>query len=129
MIRSTKWRALAATAAASALVLSACGSDDTDGANEGDGDCTGTMSYLGSGGAEVLRTDDRIMVRPDPGFLTSLGIDNAPQFLAYLDGRWLEFTSSRSQFAKVCDLDEFLERDGRGGATATNEGVVTEQGE
>ena len=33
------------------------------------------------------------------------------------------------QFSSVCDLDEFLERDGREGATATNEGVVSEQGE
>ena len=48
MIRSTKWRALAATAAASALVLSACGSDDTDGANGGDNDCTGTIAAFGA---------------------------------------------------------------------------------
>ena len=94
-----------------------------------DGDCRGTMSYLGSGGAEVLRADDRIMVRPEAGFLVNLGIDNAAQFLDYLDGRWLELTSDRDQFSKVCDLDEFLERDGRAGATATNEGVVTQQGE
>ena len=69
------------------------------------------------------------MVRPDAGFLAGLDIDNPQQFLTYLDGRWLEFTKSRSQFAKVCDLDEFLERDGREGATATNEGVVSEQGQ
>ncbi|PWN03239.1 hypothetical protein DJ010_08965 [Nocardioides silvaticus] len=94
-----------------------------------DGDCRGTMSYLGSGGAEVLRTEGRIMVRPEAGFLSDLGIDNTKQFLDYLDGRWLEFTSDRDQFSKVCDLDEFLERDGRTGATATNEGLVTQQGE
>ncbi len=94
-----------------------------------DGDCTGTMSYLGSGTAQVLRKDERIMIKPDARFLNDLGIDNAAAFLDYLDGRWLEFTENRSQFAKVCDLDEFLERDGRDGATATNDGVATVRGE
>ncbi|RHW25664.1 serine/threonine protein kinase [Nocardioides immobilis] len=94
-----------------------------------DGDCTGTMSYLGSGTAQVLRKDERIMIKPDARFLNDLGIDNAAAFLDYLDGRWLEFTENRSQFAKVCDLDEFLERDGREGATATNDGVATVRGE
>ncbi len=60
-----------------------------------DGDCAGTKSYLGSGGAEVLRTEDRIMVRPDAGFLAGLDIDNPQRFLTYLDGRWLEFTQWR----------------------------------
>jgi hypothetical protein len=94
-----------------------------------DGDCRGTMSYLGRGGAEVLRTEHRILVKPDAGFLAGLDIESPQQFLTYLDGRWLEFTKSRSQFAKVCDLDEFLERDGRQGATATNQGVVSVGGE
>ncbi|WP_183099814.1 serine/threonine-protein kinase [Nocardioides pelophilus] len=94
-----------------------------------DGDCRGTMSFLGSGTAEVLRTDGRTMVKPDAAFLTDFGIDNAQDFLAYLDGRWLEFTEDPDQFASVCDLDEFLERDGREGATATNQGVVSVQGE
>jgi serine/threonine protein kinase len=94
-----------------------------------DGDCRGTMSFLGSGTAEVLRTDGRTMVRPDAAFLTDFGIDNARSFLEYLDGRWLEFTEDPDQFASVCDLDEFLERDGREGATATNQGVVSVQGE
>jgi len=94
-----------------------------------DGDCRGTMSFLGSGTAEVLRTDGRTMVRPDAAFLTDFGIDNAQSFLEYLDGRWLEFTEDPDQFASVCDLDEFLERDGRQGATATNQGVVSVQGE
>jgi hypothetical protein len=96
-------------------------------ANTADGDCRGTMSFLGSGTAEVLRTDGRTMVRPDAAFLTDFGIDNAQEFLAYLDGRWLEFAKDPDQFSSVCDLDEFLERDGREDATATNEGVVTVQ--
>lgn len=93
------------------------------------GDCTGTMSYLGRGTAQVLRKDGRIMIKPDALFLADFGIDNAQRFLQYLDGRWLEFTDDPEQFATVCDLDEFLERDGRDGATATNEGVATVQGE
>ena len=94
-----------------------------------DGDCTGTMSYLGRGTAQVLRKDGRIMIRPDAQFLVDFGIDNAQDFLGYLDGRWLEFTDDPEQFASVCDLDEFLERDGRDGATATNQGVVSVKGE
>jgi len=94
-----------------------------------DGDCTGTMSYLGRGTAQVLRKDGRIMIKPDALFLADFGIENAPDFLQYLDGRWLEFTNDPEQFEDVCDLDEFLERDERDGATATNEGVATVQGE
>jgi serine/threonine protein kinase len=93
------------------------------------GDCTGTMSFLGSGTAELLRAEGRVMVKPDARFLADFGIDNTQSFLDYLDGRWLEFTKDRDQFEEVCDLDEFLERDGRDGATATNEGVVTVQGQ
>jgi len=93
-----------------------------------DGDCTGTMSYLNRGTAQVLRKDERIMIKPDALFLTDFGIENTSQFLDVLDGRWFEF-SDDEQFASVCDLDEFLERDGREGATATDEGVVTQQGE
>ncbi|WP_322937294.1 serine/threonine-protein kinase [Nocardioides bizhenqiangii] len=94
-----------------------------------DGDCTGTMSYLGRGTAQVLRKDGRIMIKPDALFLVDFGIDNPESFLQFLDGRWLEFTDDPQQFESVCDLDEFLERDGRDGATATNEGVVSVQGE
>jgi serine/threonine protein kinase len=94
-----------------------------------DGDCEGTMSYVGSGTAQVLRKDGRIMIKPDARFLSDFEIDNAQTFLQFLDGRWLEFTDDPEQFASVCDLDEFLERDGRDGATATNQGVVEVQGQ
>jgi len=94
-----------------------------------DGDCTGTMSYLGRGTAQVLRKNGRIMVKPDALFLADFGIEKTREFLQYLDGRWLEFTNDPEQFEDVCDLDEFLERDERDGATATNEGVATVQGE
>lgn len=93
-----------------------------------DGDCRGTMSFLGSGTAKVLRSGGRTMVKPDARFLADFDIDNAQEFHAFLDGRWLEF-SDADQFASVCDLDEFLERDGRSGATATNQGVVSVRGE
>ncbi len=94
-----------------------------------DGECRGTMSFLGRGTAEVLRAEGRIMVKPDALFLADFGIDNAQRFFDYLDGRWLEFTDDPEQFASVCDLDEFLERDGREGATATHQGVVTVAGQ
>jgi hypothetical protein len=93
------------------------------------GDCSGTMSYLGSGTAQVLRKDGRIMIRPDARFLADFGIDNAQTFLQYLDGRWLEFTDDPEQFASVCDLDEFLERDGREEATATTVGTSSVKGQ
>ena len=93
-----------------------------------DGDCRGTMSFLGSGTAQVLRTEGRTMIKPDARILGDFGIDDAQQFLEFLDGRWLEFTDA-DQFESVCDLDDFLERDGRGGATATNGGVVSLRGE
>jgi serine/threonine protein kinase len=92
------------------------------------GDCHGRMGYAGGGEAEVLRIDGRELVKPNAGFLTSFEPGEAQAFIEALDGRWLEFTKG-SQFGSVCDLDEFLERDERDGATATNEGVVTEQGQ
>jgi hypothetical protein len=93
------------------------------------GDCAGTMGYIGKGSAQLLRMEDRVMVKPSPGFLSALAIEDARSFVDALDGRWLEFPDDPDQFASVCDLDEFLERDDRDGADVTNEGVVTEQGQ
>ncbi|KAA1427746.1 serine/threonine-protein kinase [Nocardioides antri] len=92
-----------------------------------DGDCSGTMSYLGTGTAEVVHQGDRTVMRPDAAFLTDLGIEQASDFLAELDGRWLELDVDA--LTSVCDLDEFLERDGRGDAVATNEGNGSVRGE
>jgi hypothetical protein len=92
-----------------------------------DGDCSGTMSYLGSGTAEVIHKDGRTVMRPDAAFLTEFGIDGADDLLEALDGGWLALEAD--SLMGVCDLDEFLERDGRGDAVATQEGTTEVRGE
>ncbi|UMG94475.1 serine/threonine-protein kinase [Nocardioides sp. TF02-7] len=92
-----------------------------------DGECRGTMGYADGGSAQVLRVGGRELVKPDAEFLPGLDRAEAQAFLDKVGGRWLELTEQEDQFASVCDLDELLERDNRGGATLTNEGVVTEQ--
>lgn len=67
-------------------------------------------------------------MQPDLEFIERLGIDGAQQFHDAIGGSWLEF-DDKDLWADVCDLDEFLERDGREGATFTAKGVEERRGQ
>ncbi|MFC7501783.1 hypothetical protein, partial [Nocardioides sp. GCM10030258] len=87
------------------------------------GDCKGTMKESSGGVAEILRVDDNIYLRADAKFWNSASGDGtAALVLPVIGDRWVLENSLLETTDAFCDLDEFLERDGREGATATSLG-------
>jgi serine/threonine protein kinase len=95
------------------------------------GDCTGTMESAASGGtAEVLRVDDNVYLRADRKFWNASGDpDTTTLILAFLGDSWVIENSLLESTEDFCDLDEFLERDGREDAESTDLGAGEVRGE
>lgn len=88
------------------------------------GNCTGTMKSAESGGtAEILRVDDQLYLRADRAFWNATGDpDTTTLILAVLGDDWVVENSLLESTEAFCDLDEFLERDGRENAEARDLG-------
>lgn len=88
------------------------------------GDCKGTMTETSSGGvAEILRVGENLYLRADEKFWNSASGDGtAALVLPVIGDRWVLENSLLETTDAFCDLDEFLERDGREGATQTSLG-------
>lgn len=95
------------------------------------GDCSGTMKSAESGGtAEILRVDDQLYLRADRAFWNASGDpETTTLILALLGDKWVVENSLLETTEAFCDLDEFLERDGREDAETTDlgEGEVAGQ--
>ncbi|MDN5745027.1 MAG: hypothetical protein L0H31_07890, partial [Nocardioidaceae bacterium] len=91
------------------------------------GDCEGTMTSGTSGGvAEIRRVDDTVYLRADNKFWESItGEKDGGEVTATIGDRWVVQNSLRDSTEAFCDLDEFLERDGREDASADKAGVAT----
>lgn len=90
------------------------------------GDCTGTMTSASSGGtAEILRVGDTVYLRADEAFWNASTGDPATTtlILGVIGKDWVAEDSLLESTEAFCDLDEFLERDGREDATATQLGT------
>lgn len=90
------------------------------------GDCEGTMTSSTSGGvAEIRRVDDTVYLRADKKFWESItGEKDGGDVTAVIGDRWVVENSMLDSTEAFCDLDEFLERDGREGAEADSMGVA-----
>lgn len=102
-------------------------SDDTitvDVVATSSGDCTGTMASEASGGtAEILRVGDNLYLRADRAFWNASGDpETTDLILGVLGDSWVIENSLLESTEAFCDLDEFLERDGREGAEAKDLG-------
>ena len=88
------------------------------------GDCTGTMTSSESGGvAEIRRVNDTVYLRADKKFWESItGEKDGGDVTAVIGDRWVIENSMVDSTEAFCDLDEFLERDGREGAEADSLG-------
>ncbi|MCX6398343.1 MAG: serine/threonine-protein kinase [Propionibacteriales bacterium] len=88
------------------------------------GNCSGTMKSAASGGtAEILRVDEQLYLRADRPFWEATGDpDTATLILAVLGDKWVVENSLLESTEAFCDLDEFLERDGRENAEAKDLG-------
>uniref|UniRef100_UPI003F4C6ED3 hypothetical protein n=1 Tax=Nocardioides sp. SYSU DS0651 TaxID=3415955 RepID=UPI003F4C6ED3 len=88
------------------------------------GDCRGTMTSRASGGsAEVLSVGDNVYLRADAAFWDGVtGEGTAEQVLPLIGDRWVIENSLKESTEAFCDLDEFLERDGREDATVSGLG-------
>ncbi|GAA4818691.1 serine/threonine-protein kinase [Nocardioides caeni] len=92
------------------------------------GDCKGTMTSGESGGvAELLRVSDDVYIRADAAYWTAAGASEATHDI--LRDRWVMENSLRESTEAFCDLDEFLERDGREDADTTSLGEAEVGGE
>lgn len=88
------------------------------------GDCTGTMASRDSGGtAEILRVDDQLYLRADRAFWNASGDpETTDLILGFLGDSWVVENTLLESTEAFCDLDEFLERDGREDAEANDLG-------
>lgn len=96
------------------------------------GDCTGTMTSASSGGtAEILRVGETVYLRADEAFWNASTSDPATTalILGVIGDKWVAEDSLLESTEAFCDLDEFLERDGREDATATQVGTSSVGGE
>lgn len=95
------------------------------------GDCTGSMKSASSGGtAEILRVDDQVYLRADRAYWNATGKDSTTDIiLAVLGDKWVLENDLRDSTEGFCDLDEFLERDGRENAEARRIGTGRVDGE
>lgn len=84
------------------------------------GDCRGTLTSAASGGTgEILRVDDDVYLRADREFWNASGDpETTTLILAVLGDKWVVENSLLESTEAFCDLDEFLERDGREDADA-----------
>ena len=89
------------------------------------GDCEGTMTSQSSGGVAELRSvGEDVYLRADEAYLgETLGAEGAAQVRPVIGDRWIVYNTLRESIEAFCDLDEFLERDGREDAVATNLGT------
>lgn len=90
------------------------------------GDCTGTMKSASSGGtAEILRVGETVYIRADEAFWNASTGDptTTTLILGVIGDKWVAENSLLESTEAFCDLDEFLERDGREDATATRVGT------
>lgn len=96
------------------------------------GDCTGTMKSASSGGtAEILRAGETVYLRADEAFWNASTGDPATTtlILGVIGDKWVAEDSLLESTEAFCDLDEFLERDGREDATATRIGTSSVSGQ
>lgn len=95
------------------------------------GDCTGSMKSASSGGtAEILRVDDQVYLRADRAYWNATGKDSTTDIiLAVLGDKWVVENDLLDSTEAFCDLDEFLERDGRENADAKRVGAGRVGGE
>ncbi|MBS4752972.1 serine/threonine protein kinase [Nocardioides sp. zg-ZUI104] len=95
------------------------------------GDCQGTMTATSSGGvAEVRRVDDNVYLRADAAYWRGvIGTDGVDRVLDLIGDRWVKENDLLTSTESFCDLDEFLERDGREDATAVLLGTGEVDGE
>ncbi len=96
------------------------------------GDCTGTMKSASSGGtAEILRVGETVYIRADEAFWNASTGDptTTTLILGVIGDKWVAENSLLESTEAFCDLDEFLERDGREDATATQLGTSSISGE
>ncbi len=96
------------------------------------GDCTGTMKSASSGGtAEVLRVGETVYLRADEAFWNASTGDPATTtlILGVIGDKWVAEDSLLESTEAFCDLDEFLERDGREDATAAQVGTSSVGGQ
>lgn len=96
------------------------------------GDCTGSMKSRSSGGtAEILRVDDQVYLRADRAYWNATGGKESTTdiILAVLGDKWVMENDLRESTEAFCDLDEFLERDGREDADTRRLGTGRVDGE
>lgn len=88
------------------------------------GNCEGTMTLADSGARAEFRSVERqIYLRPDAAYWEAVVDGDTTAVREAVGDRWLQDNSLRSSLNPVCDLDRFLERDGREDAVATTEGT------
>lgn len=96
------------------------------------GDCTGTMTSASSGGtAEILRVGETVYLRADEAFWNASTSDptTTTLILGVIGDKWVAEDTLLESTEAFCDLDEFLERDGREDAEATRLGTGSVGGE
>jgi hypothetical protein len=62
-------------------------------------DCTGTFGVAGKGSFALLKTGQTLWIKPDNQFWTSAGA--TPAVLQVVEGKWIQTTTSNSDFASV----------------------------
>jgi len=104
---------------------------DVDFYDTSDGDCKGTMSYPGTGGAlsRVIEKGTHIYMRPNKAYWRTKTTGGPGDVTSLIGDNWVRDDALYSGINPICDLNQLLSRPGREHADITDEGTTTVDGQ